>query len=120
MVAMSIVRQVSHIDSLLLATTISGGFHSLESGTFSPECDVPENEEFNNHISIVHICSEHAIGTSKADSTHSNTFTYTFPTSVPTNLQLIGLLCVMLSMLSQCSVKPKSRRMKTWSLRIHL
>ena len=59
---MSIVRQVSHIDSLLLATTISGGFHSLESGTFSSECDVPENEEFNNHISIVHIHSKHAIG----------------------------------------------------------
>ena len=32
---MSIVRQVSHIDSLLLATTISGGFPSSESGMFS-------------------------------------------------------------------------------------
>ena len=31
---MSIDRWVSHIDSLLLATTISGGFPSLESGTF--------------------------------------------------------------------------------------
>ena len=27
-----------------------------------PECDVPENKEFNNHISIVCIHSEHAIG----------------------------------------------------------
>lgn len=27
-----------------------------------PERDVPENEEFNNHVSIVRIRSEHAIG----------------------------------------------------------
>lgn len=27
-----------------------------------PERDIPENEEFNNHLSMVRICSEHAIG----------------------------------------------------------
>jgi hypothetical protein len=27
-----------------------------------PECEIPENEEFNNHVSMVHIRSEHAIG----------------------------------------------------------
>ena len=27
-----------------------------------PERDIPENEEFNNHLSMVHIHSEHAIG----------------------------------------------------------
>ena len=27
-----------------------------------PNRDLPENEEFNNHVSMVHIWSEHAIG----------------------------------------------------------
>jgi hypothetical protein len=27
-----------------------------------PECDLPNNEFFNNHVSILHIHSEHAIG----------------------------------------------------------
>ena len=27
-----------------------------------PECEKPENKVFNNQVSMVHICSEHAIG----------------------------------------------------------